>query len=58
MNYTFLLTDYADKLIKKTMEFCADEHDKPTLATSPSPLASKYDHPDKDFIPLFSRYKD
>ena len=58
MQYTFLLTDYADKLIKKTTEFCVDEHDKPTLATSPSPLASKYEHPDKDFIHLFSRYKD
>ena len=50
-------TEYAGELIKKTLEFCTNEHDKPTLPTPPSPLAAKYEHPDKETIPLFSRYK-
>ena len=49
--------EYTDDLIKKVLEFCMNEHDKPTLPTSPSPLASKYEHPDKETIPLFSRCK-
>ena len=33
------------------------EDNKPILPFPPPPLASKYEHPDKDTIPLFSRYK-
>jgi len=39
------------------MEICLNEKDKPTLPDTLSPLASKYEHPDKDLIPLFSHYK-
>jgi len=31
--------------------------DKPTLPTEPPPLASAYEHADRDTIPLFSHYK-
>ena len=42
----------------KAGEMCLkEEEDKPTLPDTPSPLASTYRHPDKDLIPLFSRYK-
>ena len=41
----------------KTLKYCQDENDKPALPTAPPPLASAYIHPDKDHIPLFSRYK-
>ena len=40
----------------KAAELCSGE-DKPTLPDSPPPLASAHEHPDKDLIPLFSRYK-
>ena len=44
--------------MEKALQFCiADDRDKPTLPSSPPPLASAYAHPDKDTIPLFSRYK-
>ena len=39
------------------MKYCNDDDDKPPLPTTPPPLASAYIHPDKDHIPLFSRYK-
>lgn len=51
-----ILSEYADALLLKTIELCTHETDKPELPTAPSPLASQYDHPDKDTIPLFSRY--
>ena len=47
--------EYADALLLKTIELCIHEDDKPNLPTSPLPL-SQYEHPDKDTIPLFSRY--
>ena len=45
--------------MQKTLQYCKtiDDDDKPTLPTAPPPLASAYVHPDKDTIPLFSRYK-
>ena len=51
------LVAYADELMVKAAELCIDDTDKPELPTAPLPLASQYDHPDKDTIPLFSRYK-
>ena len=50
-------TEYADALLLKTIELCTHEDDKLNLPTSPPPLARQYEHPDKDTIPLFSRYK-
>ena len=46
-------------LMQKTLQYCKtiDDDDKPTLPTAPPPLARAYVHPDKDTIPLFSRYK-
>ena len=41
----------------KAEETCLNEEGKPTLPDTPSPLASACRHPDKDLIPLFSRYK-
>ena len=41
----------------KTVKICLDEEHKPTLPDTPPPLASAYEHPDKDSIPRFSRYK-
>ena len=52
-----LLADYVDELMQKTLHFCTIHDDKPTLPTEPPPLASAYEHPDKDTIPLFSCYK-
>ena len=43
--------------MKKTLHFCKTDDDKLTLPTAPPFLASAYEHPDKDTIPLFSRYK-
>ena len=42
---------------RKHYSFCKTDDDKPTLPTAPPSLASAYEHPDKDTIPLFSRYK-
>ena len=50
-------TEYAKDLMLKAIDTCTNEVDKPTLPDTPSPLASAYEHPDKDLIPLFSRYK-
>ena len=55
--YSSLHMAYADELMVKAVELCLDDSDKPALPTAPSPLASRYTHPDKDTIPLFSRYK-
>ena len=41
----------------KAAELCSGEDDKPALPDTPPPLASAHEHPDKDLIPLFSRYK-
>ena len=49
--------EYANALLLRNMELCTHEDDKPELPTAPLPLASQYEHPDKDTIPLFSRYK-
>ena len=58
---TYILTQYfvayAHELMLKATELCLDDKDKPELPTPPSPLANQYEHPDKDTIPLFSRYK-
>ena len=50
-------TGYANSLLLKTIQLCIHEDNKPQLPTAPPPLASKYECPDKDTIPLFSRYK-
>lgn len=49
--------EYADALLLRTIELCTHEDNKPKLPTAPPHLASQYEHPDKDTIPLFSRYK-
>ena len=41
----------------KAAQICLCEDDKPTLPDTLPPLASAYEHPDKDLIPLFSLYK-
>ena len=41
----------------KATDLCLDNGDKPDLQTATSPLASNYEHPDQDTIPLCSRYK-
>ena len=53
----YYLTAYADELMSKATQLCLDDSSKPDVPTAPSPLASHYTHPDKDTIPLFSRYK-
>ena len=53
----YYLTAYADELMSKATQLCLDDSTKPDVPTAPSPLASHYTHPDKDTIPLFSRYK-
>ena len=53
----YYAVDYVDQLMKKTMHFFTKDDDKPPLPTPPPPLASAYTHPDKDTIPLFSRYE-
>ena len=52
----YYVIDYVDDLMEKTLQYCIKD-DKPTLPTLPPPLASTYTHPNKDTIPLFSRYK-
>ena len=56
-SYFIVLTEYAKDLMLKAIDICTNEEDKPTLPDTPSPLASAYEHRDKDLIPLFSRYK-
>ena len=51
------IADYVDKLMKKAIQYCITDDNKPTLPSAPQPLSSAYEHPDKDTIPLFSRYK-
>ena len=41
----------------KAAQICLCEDDKPTLPDTLPPLASAYEHPHKDLIPLFSHYK-
>ena len=43
--------------MKKAIRYCLTDEGKPTLPSVPPPLANAYEHPDKDTIPLFSRYK-
>ena len=35
----------------RTIELCTNEDYKPMLPTAPPPLASQYEHPDKETIP-------
>ena len=52
------LTEYVDELTAKAIQYCMkDDDDKPTLQPHKPSLASTYIHPNKDHIPLFSRYK-
>ena len=44
-------TGYAYSLLQKTVELCTHEDNKPQLPTALLPLASQYEHPDKDTIP-------
>jgi len=41
----------------KAAEICLWEDDRPTLPDTVRPLVSAHKHPNKDLIPLFSRYK-
>ena len=50
------LTEYVNSLLLRTNELCTHKDNTPSLPTAPSPLASQHEHPDKDMIPLFSRY--
>jgi len=56
MLFKFQSTDYANELMEKAMQLCSADGYKPQLHNTPSPLASQYEHPDKDTIPLFSHY--
>ncbi|XP_065908498.1 uncharacterized protein [Dysidea avara] len=47
---------YVEKLMHKTVEYCT-AGEKHEHSESPPPLASAYEHPDKDTTPSFSRYK-
>jgi len=56
-----VFTDYANELTVKAMQLyltAAEESQEkpPQLPEALPPLASQYVHPDKDTIPLFSRY--
>ena len=42
--------------MKKAIQYCITDDNKPTFPSAP-PLASAYEHPDKNTMPLFSRYK-
>ena len=55
--YFTVLIEYAKDLMLKAIDICTNEEDKPTLPDTLSPLASPYEYPDKDLIPLFSCYK-
>ena len=55
LNLTYNLTEYAKELKLKANEICSCEDDEPTLPDTPPPLASAYEHLDKDLIHLFSR---
>ena len=52
-SYFTILTEYAKHLMLKPIDICTNEEDKPTLPDRPLPLASAYEHPNKDLIPLF-----
>jgi len=41
----------------KALNFVTHLDDTPSLPEEPPSLASQYDHPDKDLIPLFLQYK-
>ena len=43
--------------MKKAIHYCLTDEGKPTFPSVPLPLANAYEHPDKDTVPLFSRYK-
>ena len=49
--------DYLDVLMQKTLQFCKTDDDKPALPTASPSLASTYERPDENTIPLFSCYK-
>ena len=51
-----IFTKYVKSLLLRTVELCTHEDNRPPLPTAPSPLVSQHEHPDKDTIPLFSRY--
>ena len=48
--------DYAKELVRKAIDICTHEEQKPSLPDNPRSLASAYERPNKDTIPLFSRY--
>ena len=52
----YYVIDYVDNLMENTLQFCINP-DKPALPSLPPPLDSTYTHPNKDSIPLFSRYE-
>ena len=51
--------EYAKELVRKAIAICTHEEHKPLLpdnGNNPSSLASAYEHPNIDTIPLFSCY--
>ncbi|XP_065907620.1 uncharacterized protein [Dysidea avara] len=48
---------YASELMEKAIYFITHPDERPPLPEEPPSLTSQYEHPDKDLIPLFSRYK-
>ena len=55
VNYMLLL-DYAEELISKAVYFITHPEERPVILQAPPKLASQYELPDKDTVPLFSHY--
>ena len=53
----FAFVGYAAQLMAKTIYFVIHPDERPPLPEEPPHLTSQYEHPDKDLIPRFSRYK-
>ena len=54
--YLLQSAEYANELMEKAIQLCSTNVYRSKLPEAPPPLASQCDHPDKDTIPLFSRY--
>ena len=54
--YLLQSAEYANELMEKAIQLCSTNVYRSKLPEAPPPLASQYDHLDKDTIPLFSRY--
>jgi len=49
-----ILLDYVAELMAKALHFVTHQDDTPSLPEETTCLASQYNYPDKDLIPLFS----